>query len=194
MAGRLVVVSGPSGSGKSSIVRNLLDRLDIEFSVSATTRSPRTGEIDGRHYHFVGQDRFKEMIASGELLEWAHYNGNYYGTPKLAVDGATREGRDILLEIEIQGARQIRSHQPDALMFFIVPPSMAELATRLRGRGDTSPEDIESRLAIATAEIEEAAGVFDHIVVNDVLQRASDEVASLINAPDEVALESPKSL
>ncbi len=194
MAGRLVVISGPSGSGKSSIVRNLLDRLDIEFSVSATTRSPRTGEIDGRHYHFVDQGHFEEMIASGELLEWAHYNGNYYGTPKSAVEQATSEGRDVLLEIEIQGARQIRSHQPDALMFFILPPSMAELATRLRGRGDTSPEDIESRLSIASTEIEEAAGVFDHIVVNDVLRRASDEVASLIVAPDEVALESPKSL
>lgn len=193
MASRLVVVSGPSGSGKSSIVRNLLGRLDIEFSVSATTRSPRPGEIDGRHYHFVNKENFEEMIASGELLEWAEYNGHYYGTPKSGVDRATGEGRDVLLEIEIQGARQIRSHRPDALMFFIVPPSIAELTTRLRTRGDTSPEDIESRLAIATTEIEEAAEVFDHIVVNDILERASDEVANLIIAPDEVTLGSPKS-
>ncbi len=176
------MVSGPSGSGKSSIVRELLDRLDIAFSVSATTRLPRPGERHGDHYDFVSLKDFETMIEGGELLEWATYNNRYYGTPKAGVDAALVEGRDILLEIEIQGARQVRANRPDALMFFISPPSLDELERRLRQRGDTSAADIEDRLEIAKTEMEEAAGLFDHIIVNDHLERAVEEIEGLIRA------------
>ncbi|MGH8916436.1 MAG: guanylate kinase [Acidimicrobiia bacterium] len=182
MAGRLIVVSGPSGSGKSSIVRELLDRLDIEFSVSATTRLPRPGERHGDHYDFVSRREFETMIENGELLEWALYNQRYYGTPKAPIEAAVAEGRDILLEIEIQGARQVREQWPEAVMFFIGPPSMDELEKRLRRRGDTSEEDIEERLEIAESEIEEAASLFDHVVVNENLETAIEEIARLITA------------
>ena len=176
------MVSGPSGSGKSSIVRELLDRLDIDFSVSATTRLPRPGERHGDHYDFVSLKDFEAMIESGDLLEWAKYNNRYYGTPRAAVDAAVAAGRDILLEIEIQGARQVRQNRPDALMFFIAPPSLEELETRLRRRGDTSASDIEDRLEIAETEIGEAPGLFDHLVVNDHLERAVGEIEGLITA------------
>ncbi len=174
------MVSGPSGSGKSSIVRELLDRLDIAFSVSATTRLPRPGERHGDHYDFVSLRDFEAMIDEGELLEWAIYNNRYYGTPKAGVDAALAEEKDILLEIEIQGARQVRANRPDALMFFISPPSLHELEQRLRRRGDTSATDIEDRLEIAKTEMEEASGLFDHIVVNDHLERAVEEIEGLI--------------
>lgn len=176
------MVSGPSGSGKSSIVRELLDRLDIAFSVSATTRLPRPGERHGDHYDFVSLKDFEAMIEADELLEWATYNNRCYGTPKAGVDAALAEGRDILLEIEIQGARQVRANRPDALMFFISPPSLDELERRLRRRGDTSPSDIEDRLEIAKTEMEEAPGLFDHIIVNDHLERAVEEIEGLITA------------
>ncbi len=182
MAGRLLVVSGPSGSGKSSIVRDLLDRLDIEFSVSATTRLPRPGERHGDHYDFVSLRDFESMIENGELLEWARYNNRYYGTPAAAIEAAVADGRDILLEIEIQGARQIRKHRPDAVMFFIAPPSMGELEARLRRRGDTSDGDIEDRLEIAKSEMEEAPSLFDHIVVNEDLDQAVEQIVGLITA------------
>lgn len=181
MAGRLIVISGPSGSGKSSIVRRLLDDLDLVFSVSATTRSPRPGEEDGRHYHFVTVDRFEEMISRGDLLEWAKYGSDYYGTVASQIEEAMSVGRDVLLEIEIQGARQIRSIRPDATMFFLVPPSMDDLRDRLESRGDTTPAQIEERLKIAGSEMKEAPGLFDHLVVNDILERAVGEIAKLIN-------------
>ncbi len=180
MAGRLLVISGPSGSGKSSIVRELLDRLDLVFSVSATTRLPRPGERHGVHYQFVSRKDFEAMIDSDEFLEWAEYNNRLYGTPVRPVDEALREGKDVLLEIEIQGARQVREKRPDAKMFFIAPPSIDELELRLRRRGDTSKENIEDRLMIAEAEMAEAAELFDHIVVNEHLQKAIDETLELI--------------
>lgn len=182
MAGRLLVVSGPSGSGKSSIVRELLDRLDIQFSVSATTRLPRPGERHGDHYDFVSRRDFEEMIEKGELLEWAQYNNRFYGTPAAPIEAAIDDGRDILLEIETQGARQIRKHRPDALMFFVAPPSMDELENRLRRRGDTSDEDIEDRLEIARSEMEESPSLFDHLVVNEDLDQAVEEILGLITA------------
>jgi guanylate kinase len=182
VAGRLIVVSGPSGSGKSSIVRELLDRLDIEFSVSATTRLPRPGERHGDHYDFVSRRDFETMIEKGEILEWAQYNNRFYGTPAAPIEAAIADGRDILLEIEIQGARQIREHRPDALMFFVAPPSMDELENRLRRRGDTSEEDIEDRLEIARSEMEESPSLFDHVVVNENLDQAVEEMVGLITA------------
>lgn len=180
MQGRLLVISGPSGSGKSSIVRALLRDPRIHFSVSATTRLPRAGEVDGVHYRFVSRDEFEQLIESGELLEWARYNDNYYGTPAGPVDLALAQGRDVLLEIEPQGARQIRAARPTALMFFVAPPSMAELERRLRARGDTSEADIRARLAIAEIEMEAAAGLFDHVIVNDDLAQAIAGVEGLI--------------
>jgi guanylate kinase len=180
VAGRLLVVSGPSGSGKSSIVRELLDRLDVEFSVSVTTRLPRPGERHGDHYNFVSRRDFEAMIENGELLEWAIYNNRFYGTPAAPIEQAVAEGRDILLEIEIQGARQVREQRPDAVMFFVAPPSMDELERRLRRRGDTSEEDIEDRLEIAEQEMQEAPILFDHVIVNDDLDRAIEDIVGLI--------------
>lgn len=182
MSGRVLVVAGPSGSGKSSIGRELLRRLDVDFSVSATTRLPRPGERHGEHYEFISRRDFEAMIERKELLEWAQYNNRYYGTPAAPVEAATSSGRDILLEIEIEGAKQIRNRVPEALMFFVVPPSMEELEKRLRRRGDTSDEDIEDRLAIAASEMEEAPRIFDHIVVNDHLEGAVEEIVALVTA------------
>ncbi|MFZ0012672.1 MAG: guanylate kinase [Acidimicrobiia bacterium] len=183
MAGRLIVVSGPSGSGKSSILRALSDLVDFEFSVSATTRPPRPGEVDGVHYHFMNRDAFERLIADGSLLEWAVYNNNYYGTPAGPIDEALALGDDILLDIEIQGARQVKESRPDAMMIFIVPPSRDELERRLRHRGDTSEEDIQDRLAVVASQMAEAKELFDHTVVNDDLHEATAEVANLINEP-----------
>lgn len=174
------MVSGPSGSGKSTIVRELLERLDVEFSVSVTTRLPRPGERHGEHYNFISRRDFEAMIDNNELLEWAVYNNRFYGTPAIPIEEALAAGRDILLEIEIQGARQVREHKPDAVMFFIAPPSLDELELRLRRRGDTSEDDIEDRLEIAESEIAEAPTLFDHVVVNENLDQAISEMVGLI--------------
>ncbi len=181
-APRLLVVSGPSGSGKSSIVRELIERLGIEFSVSATTRLPRPGERHGVHYNFISRRDFEKMIEDDELLEWAIYNNRYYGTPQGPIEETLDDQRDILLEIEIQGARQVRERKPEAIMYFIAPPSLEELERRLRRRGDTSDEDIEDRLEIAKSELVEAPELFDHIVVNDNLDQAISELEGLITA------------
>ena len=180
MAGRLLVISGPSGSGKSTIARELLNRLDLVFSVSATTRLPRSGERHGVHYEFVSRRDFDSMVKRGELLEWAEYNNRLYGTPALPVDAAMEQGEDVLLEIEIQGARQVREKRPDAEMFFVTPPSLEELQRRLRRRGDTSEPDIEDRLRIAEAEMVEAPELFDHIIINEDLQKAIEETIELV--------------
>ena len=173
-------MAGPSGSGKTSIIRRLLDRVDLVFSVSATTRSPRPDETQGVDYDFVTTEEFEEMIAGEALLEWAIYNGNHYGSPSDAVETETAVGRDVLLSIEIDGARQVRAQRPDALMIFVTPPSSEVLEQRLRSRGDTSSQDIAIRLKIAESELEEAPRLFDHIVVNEVLEHAVDEVTNLI--------------
>lgn len=154
--------------------------MDIEFSISATTRGIRPSEANGIHFHFMEKEAFQELIENEALLEWAEYNGNLYGTPSQPIRDANEAGRDVLLEIEIQGARQIRQQRPDALMFFILPPSMSILERRLRSRGDTSDEDVVGRLAIAQREIDEAPSLFDHLIVNDQLERASAQIANLI--------------
>ncbi|MEX1249091.1 MAG: guanylate kinase, partial [Acidimicrobiia bacterium] len=178
--GRLFVVSGPSGSGKSSLITAILREADVDFSVSATTRYPRPGEIDGRHYHFVTRKQFEEMIENGELLEWAEYNNHLYGTPGLPIADANARGRDVLLDIEIKGARQVKEARPDAIMVFIAAPSMEELEKRLRARGDTSDDDIADRLEIASSQLAEAGDVFDHILVNDRFELAVEELLTLI--------------
>lgn len=180
-SGRLFVISGPSGAGKSSVVDGLRRRRKLYFSVSATTRLPRPGETHGVHYWFISPDEFSTLVDQGELLEWAEYNQKRYGTLRQPVEEHLGAGDDVLLEIEIQGARQVRRSEPAAVMFFVVPPSLSELERRLRGRGDTPEEDIARRLEIARREMEEAPVLFDHTVVNDDLERVVGEVDALMD-------------
>jgi len=177
------VVSGPSGVGKSSVVAGLAERLPFHFSVSMTTRPPRPGEAEGSDYFFVGRDRFLAARDAGELLEWAEYSGHLYGTPRSQVEGFLAAGRDILLDIELLGAEQVKAAYPEALLVFIAPPSLEVLEARLRGRGDTGEEQVARRLAVAGQQIARARSRFDHIVVNDDLSRAIDEVAGILTAP-----------
>jgi guanylate kinase len=165
--GILFIVSAPSGAGKTSLVKALLKAdPQIRLSVSYTTRAPRPGEVDGRDYHFVSRERFQAMLAGGEFLESAEVYGNWYGTSKTAITRELESGRDILLEIDWQGARQIRQHFADAVSVFILPPSYHALATRLAGRGQDSADIIAGRLAAAADDVSHA-GEFDYIIVND---------------------------
>ena len=180
--GLLVVIAGPSGVGKGTVHARLRQRLaDTELSVSATTRPPRPGERDGVDYHFVTAERFDELIATDALLEWAEYAGHRYGTPRVPVDAAVAAGRVVLLDIELQGALQVRDHDPDALLVFLLPPSFAELEHRLRSRGTESDAAVERRLARAREELA-AAYRFDIEVVNDDLERCVDEVMAAVAA------------
>ena len=168
--GKLIVITGPSGVGKGTIVRLLRDRHpELELSISATTRQPRPGEIDGRDYYFVDRQKFKTMIEQEEFLEWAEYSNNYYGTPKDKIEAQISLGRSILLEIELVGARAIKQIFPSALRLFILPPSIAELERRLRSRGKDSEEAIVRRLARAKEELS-ASNEFVHRIVNDNLE------------------------
>ena len=181
-AGRLIVVSGPSGVGKSTVVERVVEALPIEFSVSATTREARPGEIPGDDYHFVSRDVFEVMIEAGEFLEWAEYNGNLYGTPRRAVLEDVDAGADVLLEIELEGARQVKAAFPEALTIFIAPPSFETLAARLEGRGDTDPDAITRRIEIARREID-AADEFTHVVTNDDLDTAVEQMLRILDPP-----------
>ena len=178
--GRLIVISAPSGAGKGTVISHLL-RLQpqLDYSVSATTRKPRAGEVEGESYYFVSRDRFNEMIENDELLEYAQYIGEYYGTPKKRIDECVNSGRDILLEIEVQGARQIMKLVPDALTIFIIPPGMEELERRLRGRGTDCEEKLAARLERARQELEEK-NHYSHIVVNDNITEAAEEILKII--------------
>jgi guanylate kinase len=182
--GRLIVVAGPSGVGKGTVVQRLLarDPLGLAHSVSATTRAPRPGERDGVDYVFVDDAAFRRMIADGELLEWAEvFRGVRYGTRRAFVRAALEAGRDVVLEIDVQGAAQIRAEDPEAVLILLEPPSLADLERRLRGRGTESEEALAERLAAAERELAQAAW-FDQRVVNDDLDRAVDEVAAIIEA------------
>ncbi len=179
-AGKLIVITGPSGVGKGTIVRSLLTRHpELYLSISATTRQPRPGEIDGRDYYFVSKQQFKTAIEQDELLEWAEYAGNYYGTPKTRVEEQINRGKWVLLEIELIGARKVKKIFPDALLIFILPPSLEELERRLKGRGKDSPEAISRRLARAKAEME-AKDEFNIQIVNDDLETAIAEIEKAI--------------
>lgn len=181
--GTLIVVAGPSGVGKGSVDRRLLarDPDGLALSVSATTRPPRPGETDGVDYAFVAEGRFDEMIQTGELLEWAEIVGHRSGTPRQFVEEQRGAGRDVILEIDVKGAEQVRAKVPDAVLIFLTPPSMAELESRLRGRGTEDDERIARRLETAAWELTQQHR-FDHVVVNDDVIRAADEVAAIIDA------------
>lgn len=178
--GRLIVIAGPGGVGKSTIVSELRRRMPLHFSVSATTRDPRPGEVHGFHYRFVTRPEFERLIDADDLLEWAVFNGNYYGTPRDAVVAGLEDGRDVLLEIEVQGAFQISRVMPEAIMIFVAPPSLNALQRRLEKRADTSEADIEAKLRIAEAEMAAAPELFDHIVVNDDKERAVAEILGIL--------------
>lgn len=185
--GQLVVISGPSGVGKSTILAAVLDRTDTRFSVSATTRPPREGEVDGVDYHFVTEEVFRQAIEDGRVLEWAEYGGHLYGTMRDEVVPVLERGVNVILDIENEGAKQVRRAYPDALLVFISPPSLDELARRLHGRGDTSPADIERRLSVAAGQIAEAPYVYDEIVENDELDEAITRVLDILNGQDRTA-------
>lgn len=170
--GRLIVLTGPSGVGKGTIMRVLLQRHpELYYSVSMTTRSPRPGEINGKNYYFVSRSKFEQLVAQGEFLEWAEFAGNYYGTPREVVLNQVNSGKLVVLEIELEGARQIRASFPSAHSIFILPPSFEELEKRIRGRAQDSEEAIARRLRRAQEEIQ-AADEFDVQIVNDDFETA----------------------
>ena len=180
--GSLIVLSGPSGTGKDTVLKPLLEELDtLRYSVSATTRSPRAGEVDGKHYHFVGKERFFELLEAGEMLEYAQYGENYYGTRESSVERQLEAGYDVLLIIEVQGAVQVKAKKPDAVMIFLAPPSLKALESRLRGRATEQGAAICTRLETAKTELE-CATEYEYLVINDDVMRAKDEIAVIIKA------------
>ncbi|AKL95545.1 guanylate kinase Gmk [Clostridium aceticum] len=180
--GLLIVVSGPSGAGKGTICKNLLKlNKQIKISVSATTRDPRKGEVEGENYYFISKDQFEEMIKQDALLEYAKVYDNYYGTPKEYVLKNLEKGNDVLLEIDIVGALQVKEKFKDGVFIFILPPSLEELKNRIVARGTESQKDIEKRYGCAIEEIEQVIK-YDYAVLNDDLQRATKDVESIITA------------
>ena len=179
-SGKLIVISGASGVGKGTVLGIMLQkRSDLSFSVSATTRDPRPGEVDGKHYFFISKECFEEMIKNDEFLEYDAHAANYYGTLKGQAEAKMKTGH-VLLDIEPKGAAQVRKAAPDATLIFIMPPSMEELERRLRGRGDTSEEQIALRMERAVWEMEQRIW-YDHVVVNDDANRCADEILSIIS-------------
>ena len=182
LKGLLIVISAPSGTGKTTLTHMLLKEFpDMEFSVSYTTRKPRPGEVNGKDYFFVDRETFERMIEEGDFLEWAEVYGNLYGTSKSQVLKALNEGKDILLDIDTQGALQVKKNFPEAVLIFILPPSFKELERRLRSRGTDDEETIERRLKIARVEVERAP-LYDYIVVNDRLEKAYEKLKSIVIA------------
>ena len=181
--GRVVIVTGPSGVGKSTIVREVVDRTGADFSVSVTTRTPRQGEVDNREYHFIDRGVFENMVACGEMLEWAEVFGELYGTPAFPVREAIREGRNIVLEIDVQGGLQIRQKLPHAVCVLIAPPSHDVLTQRLKDRGTEDEQKIALRLAESDAEVRAAteSGAYDHKVINDDLETAIRQVVRIVS-------------
>jgi len=180
--GKVFVITGPSGVGKGTLIAQLLEAIpELELSVSATTREPRPGEVDGRDYHFLSPEEFERRVEAGDFLEHATYTGNRYGTLREAVDERLRRGRSVVLEIEVQGARQVRAAMPEAVLIFIAPPDPAALRERLRGRGTDSAEAIERRLRTAELELESRLE-FPHAIVNDDVQDSASELEKLVRA------------
>ena len=180
--GKTFIVSGPSGVGKSTVLRALLERRpNVYFSVSATTRDPRPGELDGIHYHFMDVESFRKCISMDQFLEYAEYVGNFYGTPKRFVDEAMDQGKDVILDIEVQGAIQVTSKRPDTVRIFIAPPSWAELERRLTERGTDSKDKIQKRLLRAKVEFQ-TAHTYDYFVINDTVENAVRELDAIMTA------------
>jgi guanylate kinase len=177
---KVFVITGPSGVGKGTLIKRLLDRVpDLALSVSATTRQPREGEVDGTDYHFLTEEQFQERIAAKDFLEYATYSGNHYGTLNSELDRCLEKGRSVVLEIEVQGAQQVRAARPASVQIFIAPPDESVLRDRLRGRGTDSPEAIDRRLKTAEQELA-AQDDFDHRIVNDDLEAATAELESVV--------------
>lgn len=180
--GKLIVISGPSGAGKSTVVFKAIEgRDDVCFSTSVTTRKPRPGETDGKEYFFVDLDRFREMVENDELLEHAEYVANSYGTPRAYVEKQLESGLNVLLDIEVQGARQVHEKMPEAVMIFVAPPSLKELERRLRGRGTDTERAIEARLIRAQQEFAEA-DFYQYLIINDDADKAARELNAIIDA------------
>ena len=180
--GILIIVSAPSGCGKSTVVHRLLEQREtLRLSVSATTRAPRAGEQDGVDYYFVSRERFREMIEENAFLEHAEYVGNHYGTPIAPLEAQLNSGLDVYLDIEVQGAMQVKAQRPETLLIFLMPPSLEELERRLTLRGTDDPETIRTRLAEAEREFS-YRDRYDHVVVNDQVDRAVAEISALIDA------------
>ncbi len=182
MKGKAFIISGPSGVGKSTILHELFKRREkLYFSISATTRPPRAGEVDGVDYHFIQVERFRRMIGEDAFLEYAEFVGNFYGTPKRYVEDAMERGEDVILDIELQGAIQVHQKMPEAVRIFVLPPSISELERRLRTRGTETDDKIAGRLIRARTEFE-SAGSYDYIVINDDVEKAVRELDAILTA------------
>ena len=180
--GILFVVSSPSGGGKGTLVQRALDKVpNLSYSVSCTTRAPRPGEVDGREYFFVTTEKFREMIAAGKFLEWAEVHGKLYGTTREQVSNEISAGRDIILEVDVQGAASVRALLPDSVSIFILPPSFEVLRQRLQARGTDSPDELDLRLRNAPTELQDYSA-FQYVIINDEVDRAAAEMIAVVHA------------
>lgn len=180
--GNLIILSGPSAVGKGTVLRALLEEYDdVCYSVSATTRKPRKGEVNGVHYFFMSQDKFKESIENNEFIEWAKVHNNYYGTPRNYVEDTLKSGKDVILEIDIQGARQVADSFSEGVFVFLAPPSMEELKSRIYKRGTETEDVIQTRMSNATKELEEIDR-YDYLIINDEVENAVNKLKSIIIA------------
>ena len=182
MRGLLIVVSGASGTGKGTVCKKLLSELpNVHYSISATTRKPRQGEVDGREYYFISEDDFKQWIADGKFLEYAEVYGNFYGTPLTKIEERLNRGEDVLLEIDVQGALNVKRKCPDGVYIFLLPPSLNELKRRIEGRGSETPDSLKRRLQAAVAEIQ-IGREYDYAVVNDTVDNAVAQIEAILVA------------